>query len=206
MTSNNNSLLTTLSKTNNVISTTLHSTITTHNTSSKQYNAKKDSLDYLSVKNGIMISYLIDLTLLLKYRLEARQSSTSTKSFGNNSDAISKDRKKEIQQLQNRLIEQRTLLTKIRPLEKKLRYQIDKLLALSTLGAGTFAARDTDDVERIGSEKSGDNIKGDGKADDGKGEESVDPLSFKPDLQGMMKMFENADEEVRYCVFCNVCV
>ena len=206
MTSNNNSLLTTLSKTNNVISTTLHSTITTHNTSSKQYNAKKDSLDYLSVKNGIMISYLIDLTLLLKYRLEARQSSTSTKSFGNNSDAISKDRKKEIQQLQNRLIEQRTLLTKIRPLEKKLRYQIDKLLALSTLGAGTFAARDTDDVERIGSEKSGDNIKGDGKADDGKGEESVDPLSFKPDLQGMMKMFENADEEVRYCVFCNVCI
>jgi len=192
MASNNNNLLTTLSKTNNVISTTLHTTITSH-TTSKQYNAKKDSLDYLSVKNGIMISYLIDLTLLLKYRLEAKQSSTTAKSSDKN-DSINEERKKEIQQLQTRLIEQRTLLTKMRPLEKKLRYQIDKLLALSTLGAGTFAARDnTEDVERIGGEKSGDGMKGDVKGNDV--EESADPLSFRPDLQGMMKMFENVDDD-----------
>ena len=195
-----NNLLTALSKTNNVISTTLHSTITTHNTSSKQYNAKKDSLDYLSVKNGIMISYLIDLTMLLRYRLEAKQ---STNSRGGSTKASScEERKKEIEQLQTRLIEQRTLLTKIRPLEKKLRYQIDKLLALSTLGAGTFAARDTEDVERKGSDgkKSGDNgMKGDEKGDDV--EESADPLSFKPDLQGMMKMFENVDNEEEVSLF-----
>ena len=199
MTSSNNNLLKTLSKTNNVTSTTLHSTITTHNSSSKQYDAKKDSLDYLSVKNGIMISYLIDLTLLLKYRLEAKKNSGSVKaSSSEDTNAISEDKKKEIQQLQKRLIEQRTLLTKIRPLEKKLRYQIDKLLALSTLGAGTFAARDTEDVERKGS-KSGDGMKGDVEVGL---EESADPLSFKPDLQGMMKMFENVDDdEVRYCVF-----
>ena len=111
--SSSNNLLTTLSKTNNVISTTLHSTITTHNTSTKQYNAKKDSLDYLSVKNGIMISYLIDLTMLLRYRLEAKQ---STNSRGGSTKASScEERKKEIEQLQTRLIEQRTLLTKIRP-------------------------------------------------------------------------------------------
>jgi len=202
MASNNNNLLTTLSKTNNVISTTLHSTITSHTTSTKQYNAKKDSLDYLSVKNGIMISYLIDLTLLLKYRLEARQS-TNTSGGDDSDNAISEGKKKEIQQLQTRLIEQRTLLTKIRPLEKKLRYQIDKLLALSTLGAGTFAARDTEDVERKGGgEKSGDGMK-EGDVEVG---ESADPLSFKPDLQGMMKMFENVDEdEVSLCVFCRVC-
>ena len=199
MSSNNNPLLTTLSKTNNVISTTLHSTITSHTTSSKQYNAKKDSLDYLSVKNGIMISYLIDLSLLLKYRLEAKQSSTTAKS-SDTDDSISEDKKKEIEQLQTRLLEQRTLLTKIRPLEKKLRYQIDKLLALSTLGAGTFAARDTEDVERIG----GDGMKGDGKGNDV--EESADPLSFKPDLQGMMKMFENVDDEEVSFIFCRVCV
>ena len=193
--SSNNNLLTTLSKTNNVISTTLHSTITTHNTSTKQYNAKKDSLDYLSVKNGIMISYLIDLTLLLKYRLEAKQSTNSRGGGGTkDTNATSKEKKKEIEQLQTRLIEQRTLLTKIRPLEKKLRYQIDKLLALSTLGAGTFAARDTEDVERKGGKKkSGDGMKGDDV--EGGLEESADPLSFKPDLQGMMKMFENVDDE-----------
>ena len=135
---------------------------------------------------------LIDLTILLRYRLEAKQ---STNSRGGSTKASScEERKKEIEQLQTRLIEQRTLLTKIRPLEKKLRYQIDKLLALSTLGAGTFAARDTEDVERKGSgKKSGDDDKGDGKGNDV--EESADPLSFKPDLQGMMKMFENVDNE-----------
>jgi len=199
-----NNLLTALSKTNNVISTALHSTITTHNTSSKQYNSKKDSLDYLSVKNGIMISYLIDLTLLLKYRLEAKKNSGSAKaSSSEDTNSISEDKKKEIQQLQTRLLEQRTLLTKIRPLEKKLRYQIDKLLALSTLGAGTFAARDTEDVERKGGgEKSGDGMKG-GDVEGGL-EESADPLSFKPDLQGMMKMFENVDDEEVSFMFCRV--
>ncbi|KAL3763146.1 hypothetical protein ACHAW5_004649 [Stephanodiscus triporus] len=77
-------------------------------------------------------------------------------------------------------------LERMRPLEKKMRYQIDKLLALSTLGggAGTFAAmgreeevaNDKDETTKI--------------ADDG-----VDPLSFKPDLEGMMKMFVEEEEE-----------
>ena len=150
---------------------------------------------YLTGEDFARDSYLIDLTMLLKYRLEAKQ---STNSRGGSTKASScEERKKEFEQLQTRLIEQRTLLTKIRPLEKKLRYQIDKLLALSTLGAGTFAARDTEDVERKGSgKKSGDDDKGDGK-----GNESADPLSFKPDLQGMMKMFENVDNEEEVSLF-----
>ena len=41
------------------------------------------------------------------------------------------------QECVERLVEMKAALEKIRPLEKKLRYQIDKLLALSTLGAGT---------------------------------------------------------------------
>jgi len=89
-------------------------------------------------------------------------------------------------------------LERMRPLERKMRYQIDKLLALSTLGAmggavnaGTFAsvgreveeeeekADDDDEMETI--------KKGTTTGDGG------DPLSFKPDLQGMMKMFEEED-------------
>ncbi|KAK1748858.1 casein kinase I family protein [Skeletonema marinoi] len=72
-------------------------------------------------------------------------------------------------------------LEKMRPLEKKLRYQIDKLLALSTLGAGTFAAE--------GREKEVE--------DDNTNElnSGADPLSFKPDLSSMMKSFEDNDAD-----------
>lgn len=80
------------------------------------------------------------------------------------------------------------VLEKMRPLEKRMRYQIDKLLALSNLNAGVFAAVREEEVEK----DSGD--------DDNAGnvEEKVldesDPLSFKPDLQGMMSMFEDDDK------------
>ena len=202
---NTTTLLTSLSKTNNVVSTTLHSHINQHITKSKkEYNASKDGLDYLHVKNGIMISYLIDLTLLLRYRLNAASSATNNNSNNNEEE--------EMKQCINRLHEMRTTLTKIRPLEKKLRYQIDKLLALSTLGSGTFAAvrkREVEDEDKkeVGGGKSeeGDWKEGmeGGLADGIINHDGSDPLSFKPDLQGMMKMFEeDNDDEVRYVAFC----
>ena len=71
-----------------------------------------------------------------------------------------------------------------------MRYQIDKLLALSNLNAGVFAAvREEEDEKDSGND---DNV-----------EEKVldesDPLSFKPDLQGMMSMFED-DDKVSSCL------
>ena len=204
--SSTTALLTSLSKTNNVVSTTLHSHINQHITKSKkEYNASKDGLDYLHVKNGVMISYLIDLTLLLRYRLNAASSAT------NNNSNKSNNEEEEIQCI-NRLHEMRTTLTKIRPLEKKLRYQIDKLLALSTLGSGTFAAvrkreEDGEDEKEVGGGKreEGDWKEGmeGGLADGIVKHDGSDPLSFKPDLLGMMKMFEeDNDNEVRYVAFC----
>ena len=206
---NTTTLLTSLSKTNNVVSTTLHSHINQHITKSKkEYNASKDGLDYLHVKNGIMISYLIDLTLLLRYRLNAASSSATN----NNSNSSNNNEEEEMKQCINRLHEMRTTLTKIRPLEKKLRYQIDKLLALSTLGSGTFAAVrkrevEDEDEKEVGGGKSeeGDWKEGmeGGLADGIVNHNGSDPLSFKPDLQGMMKMFEeDNDDEVRYVAFC----
>lgn len=174
-------LVSSLSKTNNVVSTTLHQSISNHTTNNK-YSAESDGLDYLQVKNGIMLSYLIDLTMLLKYRLEGSSSSGS----GSNTDQAQKE-------CLTRLLEMRTILIKIRPLEKKLRYQIDKLLALSTLGAGMFAARDEeqddDEKKKQNEESTAEQLNNSSN--------SADPLSFKPDLQGMMKMFEE-DAEVRH--------
>ena len=99
--------------------------------------SRKDGLDFLDVKNSLLLSYLIDLTVYLRDR--------------NNG----KTNEKNLQ----RLTEMKTVLDKMRGLDKKLRYQIEKLLAAST-SATTFAA-------------GGDN----------NGPE--DPLQFRPDPRSL---------------------
>lgn len=172
MTSNQGlDLLTCAAKTNATVTTSLHKAIQQY-TKNKEYNAQTDGLDYLQVKNGIMISYLIDLTMLLRCKLRS----------GNEDDEAG-------QQCIERLREMKAALEKMRPLEKKMRYQIDKLLALSTLGAGTFAAVGQQEEEKDDSHDEED-INDEEKLD------ASDPLSFKPDLQGMMSMFEDDDQKV----------
>lgn len=173
----NEQLLSSITKTNNVVTTSLHRTIR-HHTQSKEYDAKTDGLDFLQVKNGLMVSYMIDLTLLLRCRLDANTSSEARQ-----------NQQQQQQECRERLLEMKTALEKIRPLEKRMRYQIDKLLALSTLGAGTFAAvgRELEDEEKK-EERDGE------RGEEGEDEKN-DPLSFKPDLSGMMKMFAEDDNE-----------
>ena len=148
-------------------------------------------LNYLQVKNDILLSYLIDLSLLLRHRLSASSSSSSKQ----------QQRQQKIESCQARLQETKVILERIRPMEKKMRYQIDKLLALSTVihsansdgsntgEAGMFAA--------VGREKElaeeTEKMEGD-YAKDGTSNSSNDPLSFKPDLQGMLNMFDNHDD------------
>jgi hypothetical protein len=90
-------------------------------------------------------------------------------------------------------------------MEKKMRYQIDKLLALSSVihssigggsrritgEAGMFAAvgREKELVEETSEMMKGDYVK------DSTSSNTNDPLSFKPDLQGMLNMFDNNDEK-----------
>eukprot|EP00985_Skeletonema_marinoi_P032179 scaffold39072_cov199-Skeletonema_marinoi.AAC.10 len=173
-------LLNPLAKTNAIVKTSLHRAIRNHK-NSKEYDSQTGGLDFLQAKNGLLLSYLIDLTMLLKLRCRAG-SSKSGDDDGNseedtNTDATIQTR----QQCVERLVEMKAALEKMRPLEKKLRYQIDKLLALSTLGAGTFAAE--------GREKEVE--------DDNANElnSGADPLSFKPDLSSMMKSFEDNDAD-----------
>lgn len=202
-------LLTSLSKTNATVSTSLHRTIQ-HHTQNKGYNAQTDGLDFLQVKNGLMISYLIDLTMLLKCRL--KNNNNSSNSNRNDEDQQQQQQIKE-EQCIARLLEMKTALEKIRPLEKRMRYQIDKLLALSTLGAGTFAAvgreQDEEDTKKEEEDKKKKSRRVQdmllAQAEEEEGMKS-DPLSFKPDLQGMMKMFEEDDNEVRLCIVVHACM
>jgi len=127
------------------------------------------------------MSYLIDLTLLLRCRL--------------NSNNESQRNEAQKQQCLARLLEMKTALEKIRPLEKRMRYQIDKLLALATLGAGTFAATGREEEEEEKEEGKEEETVTEGQGQPKKSGEDANPLSFKPDLQGMMKMFQEDDEE-----------
>mmetsp|Transcript_21458 Transcript_21458/g.33061 ORF Transcript_21458/g.33061 Transcript_21458/m.33061 type:complete len:422 (+) Transcript_21458:177-1442(+) len=102
------------------------------------FDAAKDGFDFLDAKNSMMLSYMIDLT----YRLRHDIVSKNKKNF----PPISEDS-------WQRLTEMSTALDKTRPLEKKMRYQLDKLLTATTTGtsfasgsgAGSNGAGATDD-------------------------------------------------------------
>jgi hypothetical protein len=170
-------LLNPLAKTNVIVKTSLHRAIRNHRLS-KEYDSQTGGLDFLRAKNGLLLSYLIDLTMLLKLRCRSRSDDSDDKEDTRSGSAIQNR-----QECVQRLVEMKAALEKMRPLEKKLRYQIDKLLALSTLGAGTFAAE--------GREKAVEDDNADVM------NSGTDPLSFKPDLSTMMKSFEdnNANED-----------
>lgn len=72
---------------------------------STEFSADKDGLDFLAVKNSLLLSYLIDLTYHFAQSLQGKGGSI------------------------NRLTEMKVALEKSRPLEKKMRYQLDKLLS-----------------------------------------------------------------------------
>jgi U3 small nucleolar ribonucleoprotein protein LCP5 len=100
--------------------------------------SNKDGLDFLDVKNSLLLSYLIDITVYIRDK--------------NNGTANEKNLR--------RLTEMKTVLDKMRGLDKKLRYQLDKLMAASTT-ATSFAA-------------GGDNPS-----------TPEDPLQFRPDLRSL---------------------
>jgi U3 small nucleolar ribonucleoprotein protein LCP5 len=97
------------------IQSALQPSIESHTTS--ESFSPKDGLDFLDVKNNLLLSYLIDLTIYI------RDKSKGTSNENN----------------LGRLTEMKTVLDKMGGLDKKLRYQIDKLMAASTT-ASTFAA------------------------------------------------------------------
>jgi hypothetical protein len=84
------------------------------------FDSAKDGLDFLEVKNSLLLTYLIDLTYNVRERVLKKHNDENLR----------------------RLIETRTVLDKTRPLEKKMRYQIDKLLAATTT---SFAAGGTNE-------------------------------------------------------------
>lgn len=107
---------------------------------SEEFSAKKDGLDFLDVKNSLLLSYLIE----------------TVQHFSSQSTTETKDDDEATSNLE-RLTEMKIALEKIRPLEKKMRYQLDKLL--STNDSSKFATSNSAGV--------------------------ADPLSFRPNPQAL---------------------
>jgi hypothetical protein len=84
------------------------------------FDSAKDGLDFLEVKNSLLLTYLIDLTYNFRERIAKKHDDENFR----------------------RLIQTRAVLDKTRPLEKKMRYQLDKLLAATTT---SFAAGGTNE-------------------------------------------------------------
>jgi len=113
---------------------------------SEEFSASKDGLDFLDVKNSLLMSYMIELAVYTRNRSTGKVDPKNL----------------------NRLTEMKTVMDKLKNMDKKLRYQIDKLLNAST-SATTFAA-------------GGDN-----------GPE--DPLQFRPDAAALEENSDTGNED-----------
>lgn len=145
---------------------------------STDYSASKDSLDFISAKNSLLLSYLIDLVQLIRL-IEKKKPTQKRDKDDDGSDSHSDDDDNAASQISTdiesclaRLNEMKVALDKVRPVEKKMRYQLDRLLAAAS-DAASFAA---------GGEESDED-----EADTGglKPSANADPLSFRPNLAMM---------------------
>ena len=89
--------------------------------SSHKTASQRPGLDYLHVKNSVLLSYLIDLVVHVRDGSE-------------NSDTMSSNNANSSSQ---RLLEMRTVLEKLKAMDVKLKYPIEKLLSLQS---SSFAA------------------------------------------------------------------
>jgi U3 small nucleolar ribonucleoprotein protein LCP5 len=112
-------------------------------TAEPRFDPSRDSFDFLSVKNSLVVTYLIEYVYRLRQQLLINQRGLDHRLPDDDSNL-------------SRLTEIRITLDKIRGLDKKLRYQIDKLLAAGS-HAGSYAVPNAAAPE--------------------------DPLQFRPELQ-----------------------
>jgi hypothetical protein len=126
-------------------------------------------LDFLHAKNTLLLSYLIDLTVHLRDTVEESKEDESD-------DEHEEPTREQKQKQRRRLLEMRTVLDKSRGLDKKLRYQIEKLLS-SLTDSSAFAT---------GGEKDDGNDSDNSVDDEANGNQQDDPLRYRPDPKSML--------------------
>lgn len=138
--SNNNNTLLLIQELRQKVEASLLPTLQTH----VEQFSPSDGFDFLHVKNSLLVSYLIDLTVLLRQQQKQQkqqQQQQQKRSSGADNDSDDETQRQHQQNWQ-RLTEMKVALDKMmRGLDKKLRYQLDKVLQASS-SATTFSAAD----------------------------------------------------------------
>lgn len=156
---------------------------------------KSDGLDFLDAKNSIMLSYMIDLTQLLRLKSKKDASNKHEQKHEDAEDGDDNDVK--IQECLGRLREMKIVLEKIRPLEKKMRYQLDKLLALSASSSAFSAAATITKLHDVSTIENSteDDMDARGIASvAGAAGENTDPLAFRPNPESLLGKDDDASD------------
>lgn len=129
---------------------------------------KLEDVSLLNLKNDAMISYIHNVTLIILSHLERVRAETDESS-----------REKAIE---STIVQRTTLERGIKPLEKKLSYQLDKMIR-----SYNKMLTDFENEDKI-NDKTNDNDSDNSQEDDSESEEeSADELSYRPDASSLIK-------------------
>lgn len=123
---------------------------------------KLEDVSLLNLKNNAMLSYIHNVCLIILSSIERLHSS---------SDTVNESREKAIE---SSIIQRVTLERGVKPLEKKLSYQLDKMVRVYNK-----LLADQENKEETQDDKNNDN--------DSSEEESEDELAYRPDASSLMK-------------------
>ncbi|CAD6907742.1 unnamed protein product [Tilletia controversa] len=133
------------------------------------HSGSQDGIPLLSLKNDVLLSYLHHLVLLTAHRLRGNSLTSQPGST-----------------LVENLVRLRLVLEKTRPLESKMRYQIDKAIkAADEEERGVSSSR----PRRV---KQGGADEDDEEEDEDDDDDEVDPLAFRPNPSALMAASKRA--------------
>lgn len=137
----------------------------------------KEGISLLELKNHTILNYLISVLTLVLRKVEG----------------------KDIEEARWRSIENRTVLERIRPLEAKLQYQIDKILRGSTPGDTLSHKPDLADLDSSGDEGEGEDREGIYKAPKISAQHyfEPEPRGKKPKTDGTPRIGRSVLEDLR---------
>lgn len=134
-----------------------------------------ENVSLLSLKNSSLLSYINNLAIIVLAHLERIKE-------GNNFDDVNQIRHEAIE----RSIVQRACVEKgVKPLERKLNYQFDKMVR-------TFTRMEEDEsrrIEKLNDDRNNDSLASASEEDDNESEEEDgDAMSYRPDIRSLMQL------------------
>lgn len=160
----------------------------------------QDGISLLDTKCDLLLSYLQNLVFLMLIQLRELPSKDSSGQKDEDSDSIRT-------QVISKLIELRTYLDRgVRPLESRLKYQVDKVIQAAEeaeraeKGAETTKPTKSKAKDESGSEDESASDKSSGEEEDESEDEDIDEMAYRPNVSAFSRKMEpeaKADKTAR---------